>query len=109
MKDRPHVVPALVATMMLFVAIAELPYGYYQILRWIVCGVGVYIAYMAYRRGKVWATWVFGLIAALFNPIVPVHLTKAIWQPIDIVCALIFCSSTLFLKQPGDEHSGGKR
>ena len=105
MKDRPHLIPALVATAMLFVAIAELPYGYYQILRWVVCGVAVYIAYMAYQWGKVWATWVFGFIAALFNPIIPVHLTKEIWQPIDIICAILFGSSTLFLKESNQEQS----
>ncbi len=101
MRDRPHLMPALVAATMLVVAVAELPYGYYQILRWVVCGVAIYIAYMSYRWGKVWATWVFGFLAALFNPIVPVHLTKEIWQPIDTISAMWFWSSTLFLKEPG--------
>lgn len=36
-----------------------------------------------------WA-WVFGIIALLFNPIIPVHLSREIWAPIDIMAALIF-------------------
>jgi FtsH-binding integral membrane protein len=87
-------------TGMLFLAIADLPYGYYQLLRWVVCGVAIYIAYMAYQWGKAWATWVFGLIAVLFNPILPVYLTKAIWRPIDLTCGVLFALSTLFLKEP---------
>ncbi len=105
MKERPHLIPALVAALMLFVAIADLPYGYYQMLRWAVSGVSVYIAYMAYRWGKVWATWVFGFVAALFNPLFPVHLTKDIWQPIDVVCGTLFAASPLFLREPPRRNS----
>ncbi len=109
MKRRPHLIPTLVAATMLFVAIADLQYGYYQILRWVVCGVAVYIAYMAYTWGKVWATWVFGFIAVLFNPLIPVHLTKEIWQPINCICGILFCSSTVFLKESGHEQGNGKQ
>ncbi len=37
--------------------------------------------------------WViaFGLIAVVFNPIIPVYLyDKALWAPIDIVAAILF-------------------
>jgi len=87
---------------MLFVAITHLPYGYYQMLRWVVCAVGIYVAYTAYRWGKVWVTWVFGFVAALFNPIIPVHLTKEIWQPIDFICAVLFSLGIIFLKESED-------
>ena len=108
MKRRPHLILALVAATMLFVAIADLQYGYYQILRWVVCGVAVYIAYMAYTWGKVWATWVFGFVAVLFNPIIPVHLTKEIWQPINVICGILFGLSPLFLKEPRQGWSNGE-
>jgi len=97
MDRRPHLIPALVAAVMLFVAIVKLPYGYYQLLRWVVCGVSAYIAYLSYKWEKVWATWVFGFVAILFNPILPIHLTKEIWQPIDIICAMLFTLSPIFL------------
>ena len=99
MNRRPHLVPALVAMIMLFVAVADLQYGYYQILRWVVCGAAAYIAYIAYNWRKVWATWVFGFVALLFNPIIPVHLTKEIWQPIDVTCGRLFGASALFLRE----------
>jgi hypothetical protein len=82
---------------MLLSAVASLPYGYYQFLRWVVCGTGIFTAVSAYRWGKAWATWLFASIAVLFNPIVPIYLTKEIWKPIDLACALIFGLSMLFL------------
>lgn len=103
MKGRPHLIHALVAAVMLLLAMATLPYGYYQILRWVVCAASAYIAYTAYACGKVWATWVFGFVAILFNPILPIHLTKEIWRPINFICAVLYASSVLFLKKPSRE------
>jgi len=84
---------------MLLVAIAPLPYGYYQFMRWVVCGVAVYIAVCAHRWGKAWTIWFFGAIAVLFNPIFPIHLSREVWLPIDCVGALLFGFSPLFLRK----------
>lgn len=99
MQKRPHLIPALVIAFMLLVAIAPLPYAYYTFLRWATCGVAVFIAFKAYRWKRIWSTWLFGAIAILFNPFVPIYLTKEIWQPIDVVCALVFGASSFFLKE----------
>lgn len=102
MRKTPHLIPALIAAVMLLGALAPLPYGYYQALRWVTCGVGVYMAVNAYSWGKTWATWIFGAIAILFNPLIPIHLTREIWQPIDAICSLFFGLSILFLKKPSE-------
>ena len=100
-----NVIPALIIAVMLLVAVADLPYGYYQLLRWATCGVAVFVAFRAYKVGKTWITWLFGLIVVLFNPIVPIHLTKEIWRPIDLASAIIFGLSILFLSTPGKKRS----
>jgi len=108
MKRKSDLIPAFIVAAMLLIAMAELPYGYYQLLRWVVCGVAVYIAYMAYKCGNIWATWVFGFVAVLFNPFIPVYLTKEIWRPIDFICAILFGLSIFFLKQPYQERGSRK-
>jgi hypothetical protein len=42
-------------------------------------------------------TWVFGLLAVLFNPLAPVHLQRATWQIVDsgaigviVIAAVVF-------------------
>lgn len=100
MATRPHLIPALIATAVLLGALAPLPYAYYQMLRFVVAGIAIYIAYQAYSWEKSWATWLFGAIAILFNPLIPIHLTREIWQPIDIVCAMFFLASTALLRKP---------
>jgi len=98
-EKRPHLMPSLVVALMLFGALLRWPYGYYQLLRLVVCGVGVYVAVKSYGWGKVWATWLFGFIAVLFNPLIPVHLTREIWQAIDVTCAVLFLLAILVLPQ----------
>ncbi len=60
--------------------------------------------------GKNWeklrATWLFGFIALLFNPLIPIHLSREIWQPIDVICALLFVIAAIVLKEQEEKHQG---
>lgn len=100
MERRPHLVPSVVIAFLLLIAILPLPYGYYTFLRWVTCGMAAFTAYITYQWGYKWALLIFIPLAILFNPIFPIHLTKEIWQPIDIACAILFGISAFVLKKP---------
>jgi hypothetical protein len=102
-EKRPHIIPALIAALILFGALGRWPYGYYQLLRFVVCGVGAYVAYLAYNWQKIWAVWLFGFIALLFNPLIVIHLSRELWQPIDFICAVLFIIVTFVLKKSEEE------
>ena len=99
-EKRPHLIPGIIAAIMLFCALAPWPYGYYQLLRFVVCGAALYTAFMAYNWQKIWAAWLFGVVAILFNPLIPIHLSRELWQPIDVICALTFTFIAITLKKP---------
>ena len=103
LQKRPHLIPCIVASVALLGALGDWPYGYYQLLRFVVCGVSVYVAYMAYSWQRLWATWLFGIIAVLFNPIIPIHLSKELWQPIDLACAVLFLVIAFIMKEPTEK------
>jgi len=102
LEKRPHLIPAIIAAIMLLLALAPWPYGYYQLLRFVVCGVSAYVALMAYSWQKIWATWLFGFIAVLFNPLILIHLSRELWQAIDLICGIIFLISVLILKKSSE-------
>ena len=80
----------IIAVILLLIAIGDLEYGYYQLLRWVITGASAYSAFLAYENmGKVWM-WLFVVIAILFNPIAPIHLEKETWQVADLVVAVVF-------------------
>ena len=75
---------------MLFGAIAEWPYGYYILLRWITCMTSILIAFQVFEKNIDWAKAVFIVIAILFNPLAPNYLSRSIWISLDIVTAILF-------------------
>ncbi|MBN2021068.1 MAG: hypothetical protein JW749_12695 [Sedimentisphaerales bacterium] len=107
LEKRAHLVLCIIAAIMLFLALAPWPYGYYQLLRFVICGASIYVAFMAYNWHKIWATWLFGFIAVLFNPLIPIHLSRELWQPIDVVCALLFIIDAVAIKNPIQSSSDG--
>lgn len=74
------------------------PYGYYVILRWVICGISI-INIIGFSKSKLmrWAL-VFGTLAFLFNPIFPVYLNKSSWVVIDLISAIIFFLSAYSIK-----------
>jgi len=100
LKPRPHFIPSLIAAAMLLVALVPWPYGYYMLLRWVTCAAAIYVAYKAYVWGTAWAAWAFGFVAALFNPLLPIHLDRELWRPIDVTAAAAFVLAVFLLRQP---------
>lgn len=83
----------LLPAIMLVAAIAPWPYGYYKLLRLVVCICAGVLAYQSYQGADERVTaWVVGLfvLALLYNPIIPVHLTREIWLPINLASAAFF-------------------
>ena len=100
LHNRPHLIPCIVASVILLGALGDWPYGYYQLLRWITCGAAIWVAFLAYDWEKKWATVVFAIVAVLFNPLLPIHLSRDLWQPIDLICAVLFVVDGLIIKKP---------
>ena len=81
----------IVPVALLLIALLSLPYYYYQLMRWCICGCAAYIAYIHYKeKGSGFLTVTFIVIAILYNPIGPIHLFREAWIVINVVTALIF-------------------
>ena len=90
----------LIAIGMLILAIPPVwPYGYYTLLRLVVSGVAVYAAYVGYNLDLRTIPVILGLIALLFNPVIPIHLTKEIWTVINIIVAIVFLIIMFILRK----------
>jgi hypothetical protein len=74
-------------------------FGFYKLLRLVVCGASAYSAFVAGRSRRTGWAWTLGLIAVLFNPCVPVYLSRADWTIIDPVVAVILIISLAFVRE----------
>ena len=92
-------VPQVVVILMLLWALnPSNPYGYYVLLRVICCAIFAFLAVKAHNLGKDEWVWILGVTAFIYNPIVPVHLTRAIWTVINIVAIFIAVISIFKLR-----------
>jgi len=91
---------------MLFGCLIEgLPYAYFQVLRWVACGVCGYRAYLAFMLEKKAWMWGFVCSAVLFNPIAPIHLDRETWAVIDVVLAIALLVSLRMIKVIDEDES----
>lgn len=90
------VIIMLICTVLLLLAMANLPSGYYKMLRIIVfIGGGIGAINAAIRKEYIWA-FLLAIPAIVFNPIVPIYLyDPQKWLPFDIGGALVFILRTI--------------
>lgn len=94
------IVLSAVAVLMLLAGIPTgLPYDYYVFLRWVICGIAVFSAYSSYEIQKQSWALVMIVIAILFNPIIPIYLSKSTWVIIDLIAAILFVSNIFLTKE----------
>ena len=98
----PLVIPCAVATVMLISATGRHGYDFYTFLRWVVTAASIWAFVVAKNHDKTWAVVAFAAVAVLFNPIIPVHLSRDIWRPIDIIAALLFVAAALTVRPSAD-------
>lgn len=85
-----RLLPFVVAIVCFVLAIPPIwPYWYYIFLRFIVCGAAGYGAVLAHSQKRIGWVWLLGGVVALFNPLIPVHLNKNVWEYIDIATAAL--------------------
>lgn len=89
---RHHASLWVAPAVLLVAALLPWPYGYYGLLRLVVFAVGTWIAYEQWRFDDAVSGWVvaFGGVALLYNPIMPVHLTREIWSVLNVATAVLF-------------------
>lgn len=90
MTSRPETAISLSGALIAFVAVFELPYGFYTFVRLAVTAAAISLIVFSSRRGT--QAWLFGLIpiALLWNPVIPVLLTRGLWLPLDLAATAFF-------------------
>ena len=89
-----------IAAGMLFLGAVSMPSGYYDLLRFVICGAGGFAAFQNYENDKQSWAIVFGIIALIFNPFIPLYIyDKFTWLIIDLISAILFLYNSRMLKE----------
>ncbi len=65
-----------------------MPYGYYQLVRFIAFVVFGYFTYDAVKASKTEFAFVYGALALLFQPFLKISLGRTMWNVVDVLVAV---------------------
>ena len=74
---------------MLLLCLAPMPYGYFMLVRFVMMVAFGIMAYRYYVDNKTIASYVFGALALLFQPIYKMALGRVVWNVVDVIVALL--------------------
>jgi len=91
-SDGPKItVPAKVsAALPLLAVFPSWSYGYYDLLRLVVCASAAYVAWYAKSQKGDRLLWIMVFLAMLYNPFMPVYLDRGLWSLLNLVAAAVF-------------------
>lgn len=93
-------------TILLFLCLVDMKYGYYQLVRFIATFIFFYLAFIVNTSDKrntlLLATYI--ALAILFQPFIKIALGRTIWNIVDIVVG-IFLVITIFYNNKGKGSS----
>lgn len=83
---------------LLFLCLLDMPYGYFQLVRFIATGVFIYFAVTLNSKDKQnhLKKIVFIALAFLFQPLFKIALGRTIWNIVDITVGLLLIASIFF-------------
>jgi len=71
-----------------FLCLADMPYGYYQFVRFAGLMGFVILAYHANQQGRQTEMIVYGGLALLFQPFFKIALGRLMWNIVDVVVGI---------------------
>lgn len=83
MKKVLHIVMAVI----LLVCLGDMPYGYYQLVRFVAMVVFAYLSYDYFIAKREGIGYTFATLALLFQPFFKISLGRTMWNIVDVIVA----------------------
>ncbi len=90
----------IVLAALLFVCLAEMPYGYFQLVRWVALVGFALLAFDASEKNQQNEFIIYIGLAVLFQPIVKIALGRSIWNIVDVIVGVYLMFSAHGSKRP---------
>lgn len=73
---------------LLFLCLAKMPYGFYQLVRFIAMIGFAILAFQAFQNEKQIELIIFIALAILFQPIIKIALGRELWNIVDVIVGI---------------------
>jgi len=78
----------VVLAILFFLCLLDMPYGFYQFVRFTALIGFAYLAYSANNQSKKNEVFIYIALALLFQPFIKIALGRTIWNIVDVIVGL---------------------
>jgi hypothetical protein len=89
----------IILSILLIICLLEMPYGYYQFVRFAAMVGFTYFAYSASLQKKQNEVFIFIALAILFQPFIKIALGRTIWNIVDVIVGIGLIASLFKSKE----------
>ncbi len=88
----------IVLAILFFVCLLEMPYGYFQLVRFVALVGFAILAYNSNEQGQKTEAIIYVCLAILFQPLIKIALGRELWNVVDVIVGIGLIAS-IFIKQ----------
>lgn len=78
----------LIIAVLLLLCLADMPYGFYTLVRFTAAAAFVYLSYDYFKSKQDGMGFIFAALALLFQPFYKFALGRSLWNVVDIIVAV---------------------
>jgi len=93
-----------VLAVLFFICVADLPYGFYQLVRFVALVGFVYLSYHSFECKNNSTAYIYAVLALLFQPIFKISLGREIWIILDIAVGIGLLISIFIKSEKYPKH-----
>ena len=95
----------IILAILLLVCLLDMPYGYYQFVRFLSAAGFSFLAYKAYDSRNQTDMIVYIVLAILFQPLIKIALGRQIWNIVDVIVAVGLVASIFVNLNPQKKYN----
>jgi hypothetical protein len=94
----------IILAILFFICLADLPYGYYQFVRFVALIGFAILAFQANEKENKTEMIIYVCLAILFQPLFKISLGRELWNIVDVVAGVGLIISILIKYKPTHEN-----
>ena len=94
-----NVIIKIALAILFFLCLLDMPYGYFQLVRFVALAGFLILAFKANEQGQKVEAIIFVCLAILFQPLVKIALGREIWNIVDVVVGIFLIGSIFFKRK----------
>ncbi len=95
----------LILSILLILCLLNMPYGYYQAIRFIGMLGFALLAYYSYQKNQKTDVIIYVALALLFQPFIKVALGRTGWNIVDVIVSIYLLLSIFIFNRPKNKSA----